>query len=340
MENISNLNQYIIAEVGQNHQGSKKIALEYIELFSKLGASAIKFQTRDIETLFDKESLNRKYYSNNSFADTYGEHRKKLELDHGFYDELIKTCVNNKVDFVSTPFDIPSLNFLLKKGLNKLKISSFDCGFLKLIDAMAEANIWTIMSCGGSSMDHIRQSVNCYLKKSNKLVLLYCVSEYPTPINKLKLRNIRTLIREFPEIKIGLSDHFNGILTGPLAAMLGATVFEKHVTFDRAWKGTDHVFALEPEGFRKFCRDIRRTHQIIDSGFSSNLGDEPVFKKLGKSIIFEKDLPVGHVLEIKDLNGKILNDHGIPIRDTFKYIGKKLLLSVKKEEALIDDMVD
>ena len=94
-----------------------------------------------------------------------------------------------------------------------------------------------------------------------------------TPINKLKLGNIRTLIREFPEIKIGLSDHFNGILTGPLAAMLGATVFEKHVTFDRAWKGTDHVFALEPEGFRKFCRDIRRTHQIIDSGFSSNLGE-------------------------------------------------------------------
>lgn len=340
MENISNLNPYIIAEVGQNHQGSKKIALEYIEVFSKLGASAIKFQTRNIETLFDKESLNRKYYSNNSFAETYGEHRKKLELDRGFYDELIKTCVNNKVDFVSTPFDIPSLNFLLKKGLNKLKISSFDCGFLKLIDAMAEANIWTIMSCGGSSMDHIRQSVNCYLKKSNKLVLLYCVSEYPTPINKLKLGNIRTLIREFPEIKIGLSDHFNGILTGPLAAMLGATVFEKHVTFDRAWKGTDHVFALEAEGFRKFCRDIRRTHQIIDSGFSSNLGDEPVFKKLGKSIIFENDLPVGHVLEIKDLNGKILNDHGIPIRDTFKYIGKKLLISVKKEEALIDDMVD
>ena len=115
MENISNLNQYIIAEVGQNHQGSKKIALEYIEVFSKLGANAIKFQTRDIETLFDKESLNRKYYSNNSFADTYGEHRKKLELDHGFYDELIKTCATNKVDFVSTPFDIPSLNFLLKK---------------------------------------------------------------------------------------------------------------------------------------------------------------------------------------------------------------------------------
>ena len=119
MENISNLNQYIIAEVGQNHQGSKKIALEYIEVFSKLGANAIKFQTRDIETLFDK-ILNRKYYSNNSFADTYGEHRKKLELDHGFYDELIKTCAILKSAIVSTPFDIPSLNFLLKKGLNKL----------------------------------------------------------------------------------------------------------------------------------------------------------------------------------------------------------------------------
>ena len=87
------------------------------------------------------------------------------------------------------------------------------------------------------------------------------------------------------DVKIGLSDHFNGILTGPLAAMLGATVFEKHVTFDRAWKGTDHVFALEPEGFRKFCRDIRRTHYIIDSGFRQDLGNEPVFKKLGKSII-------------------------------------------------------
>jgi N-acetylneuraminate synthase/sialic acid synthase len=340
VEDISNFNQYIIAEVGQNHQGSQKLALEYIETFSKLGASAIKFQTRDVDSLFDKESLNRKYYSNNAFADTYGEHRKKLEIDHGFYDELIKTCKNNKTDFISTPFDIPSLEFLLKKGVNKLKISSFDCGFLKLIDAMAEANVWTIMSCGGASLDHIKASVNCFLKKSRKLILLYCVSEYPTPIDKLKLGNIKTLIKEFPDVRVGLSDHFNGILTGPLAAMLGATVFEKHVTFDRAWKGTDHVFALEPEGFRKFCRDIRRTHHIIDSGFREDLGKEPVFNKLGKSIIFEKDLDAGHILEVNNLDGKILNDHGVPIRDTYKYIGKKLLISVKNQQALSDDMFD
>ena len=98
------------------------------------------------------------------------------------------------------------------------------------------------------------------------------------------------LKKQFPDVTVGLSDHFNGILSGPIAYMMGAKVFEKHVTFNRAEKGTDHSFSLEPEGFRKFTRDIHRVPKMMKPKNDSSLGKEPVFMKLGKSIVANKNL--------------------------------------------------
>lgn len=225
--NTTSSSKYIIAEVGQNHQGSIDMALEYISEFSKIGADAIKFQTRDIDTLFDKTSLQNEYNSNNAFANTYGEHRLKLELDKGMYSELIEECQKNGVDFVSTPFDLKSLDFLVSLGCKTIKIASFDCGNLRLIDAAASHQLNTILSVGGATLDHITASVDIFTTKCSQLSLLHCVSQYPTPIEDLNLGNIAKLKAEFPNLKVGISDHFNGILTGPLSRMLGAEIFEK-----------------------------------------------------------------------------------------------------------------
>ena len=125
------------------------------------------------------------------------------------------------------------------------------------------------------------------------------------------------------------------MLSGPIAYMFGARVFEKHVTLNRSWKGTDHPFALEAKGFSDFVRDIKRVPLMMNLKPEKELGKEYVFKKLGKSIYFDKDLKRGQKIKIDDLKGIIDDDiNGIPIRETYRFVGKKILKNVKKNEKL------
>ena len=143
------------------------------------------------------------------------------------------------------------------------------------------------------------------------------------------------LKKKFPKCIVGLSDHFNGILSGPTAYLQGARVFEKHVTLNRAWKGTDHSFALEPEGFRKFTRDIHRVGQMLKPKKQKQIGKEPVFIKLGKSLITTKDLKIGEKIKLENLSGKIFEKNLIMVRYSYKVIGKIVKKPMKKGEPLL-----
>ena len=196
------------------------------------------------------------------------------------------------------------------------------------------------MSTGGASEIHVEKSVETLLRHHDKITLLHCVSEYPCPHNRLGLSTITHLCGKFPDLTIGLSDHFNGILSGPVAYMLGAKVFEKHVTTDRSQKGTDHSFALEPEGFRKFVRDIRRVPDMMQKKPKKETGNEQVFKKLGKSIIFARDVDAGTVLTLSDLSGRIFEKTYIPVRESFRLLGSKTKRSHKAGETVnYDDVI-
>ena len=151
---------------------------------------------------------------------------------------------------------------------------------------------------------------------------MHCVSHYPCPLDKVNLGKINIIKELYPNITVGLSDHFNGILTGPLAYINGARVFEKHVTFNRSNKGTDHPFSLEPDGFRKFVRDIHRTPIMMSSQIYKDIGKEPVFKKLCKSLIANKFIKAGHIINIDDLDGMIIRPI-IPVRQSPNIIGRK-----------------
>ena len=131
------------------------------------------------------------------------------------------------------------------------------------------------------------------------------------------------MIDKYPDIAVGLSDHFNGILSGPIGYMNGARVFEKHVTFNRANKGTDHSFALEPKGFENFVRDIKRTSIMNRVGDTSSLGEENVFKKLGKSICASKNIRAGETFSEDNIRGMIDVEQVIPVRESINLIGKK-----------------
>lgn len=325
---------FIIAEVGQNHQGSVDTALEYVRVFSSLGADAIKFQTRNNRYLFDAFSYDKSYDSENSFGSTYGEHRERLELPLEALPMIRDECRARGVAFMSTPFDEPSLKTLLELEVDIIKVASFDLGNLPFIDKIGRSKVPTVMSVGGGKAHHIRSSVKQIDFHNTPLAILHCVSEYPCNFDRLGLNNLKKLKSEFPKHIVGLSDHFSGILSGPIAFTEGARVFEKHVTMNRAWKGTDHSFALEPEGFRKFVRDIKRVPAMMPEVDESSLGNEVVFKKLGKSIIVAEDLSADTILSCDNLSGKIFEKTHIPVRESNAVIGRALRVHKKKGEFL------
>ena len=325
---------FIIAEVGQNHQGDFSNAIKYIDVFSQIGADAIKFQNRDNKFLFSEEAYNKPYDSNNSFATIYGKHREFLELSKDEMKEIRLYLKKKNLFFMSTPFDEPSLEFLCSIDIDIIKIASFDIGNLPFINKIANVKKPTVISVGGGKADQIKSSLEILQKKTNDIAVLHCVSEYPCTYDRLGLLSINKLKNQFPEITVGLSDHFNGILSGPIAYMMGAKVFEKHVTFNRAEKGTDHSFSLEPEGFRKFARDIHRVPEMMNPKDNESLGKEPVFLKLGKSLVANQDLKKGEIINLDNLSGKIFNSQYIPVRESNKIIGKKLVNNIKQGEPI------
>jgi len=325
---------FVIAEVGQNHNGDLEVAREYIRIFAYEGADAIKFQTRNNKYLFSQDSYAASYDSENAFAETYGEHREKLELKPEWLPILKEDCINNGVQFMSTPFDEPSLELLKSIDVDILKVASFDLGNQPLINRMAALGKPIVISVGGGNIDQIRSSVEVILKHHNEVAILHCVSEYPCDYTRLGLNSIELLINEFPQCIIGSSDHFNGILSGPVAYMKGARVFEKHVTLNRAWKGTDHSFALEPQGFRNFIRDIRRVRHMLPPKPTDDLGNEMVFQKLGKSLIAYVDIRAGDEINLDHLSGRIFKTQYIPVRQSNEVIGRIAKHNIAKGEPI------
>ncbi len=313
---------FIIAEVGQNHQGSLENARDFIRIFAMAGADCVKFQTRNNKYLFAPDAYDSSYESENAFAPTYGAHREKLELNPEWLPILKEDCDKYGVKFMSTPFDEPSLNLLCEIGVDLLKIASFDLGNLPFINKIAKAGKPVVMSVGGGNAEQILSSVKMLLAHQDEVAVLHCVSEYPCEYNRLGLDNIESLIRAFPECVVGSSDHFNGTLSGPIAYLKGARIFEKHVTLNRAWRGTDHSFALEPEGFRKFVRDIKRVRHMMPPKPLEDLGNEYVFQKLGKSLIAANDIQAGETLTLDSLSGRIFKTQHIPVRRSSQLIGR------------------
>lgn len=332
-DNFTN-DSFVIAEVGQNHQGDLDIAREYIRIFAHEGADAIKFQTRNNKYLFSQDAYEQPYNSENAFEASYGAHREKLELKPEWLPILKDDCVKYGVKFMSTPFDEPSLSLLDELGVDILKIASFDLGNLPFIKRISNLNKPVVMSVGGGKIEQIRSSVELLLQNEVDLAILHCVSEYPCEYNRLGLDSIEELQKEFPHCVIGSSDHFNGTLSGPVAYIKGARVFEKHVTLNRAWKGTDHSFALEPEGFRKFVRDIKRVRHMLPPKPAAELGDEGVFKKLGKSLVAFKDIKAGEKITLDHLSGKIFKETFIPVRESSRVIGRNAKRDIQSGELI------
>ena len=330
---------YVIAEIGHNHQGSLEKARELFREAKLAGAHAVKLQKRDNKALYTRAAYNRPYDNENSFGATYGEHREFLEFGDKEYRELQTYAAELGVDFFATAFDIASADFLASLNVPAFKIASGDVKSLPLLKYVAAFGKPMIISTGGALLEDVRRAYEAVMPINSQLGILQCTAGYPAAFDELDLRVIEQYRQQFPKAVIGFSSHDNGIAMPLAAYVLGARIVEKHFTLNRAMKGTDHAFSLEPVGLRKMVRDLERTHKALGDGTKKIYESEkaPIIK-MGKSLVVARDLPAGHALTAADIVMKSPGG-GIPPYDLDKVIGLVTLKPLHEDDFLAYDML-
>jgi N-acetylneuraminate synthase/sialic acid synthase len=325
---------YVIAEIGNNHQGSVDKCKELFRAAKECGANAVKLQKRDNLALYTKDAYHKPYESENSFGATYGEHREALEFGKDEYVELKKYAQELGITFFSTAFDIPSADFLEELDMPAYKIASGDLKSTPLLKYVAQFQKPMIVSTGASTIEDVQRAYDTIMPINPRLCILQCTAAYPVECEELDLNVIKTYREKFPDAVIGLSSHYSGIAMATAAYVLGSRVVEKHFTLNRAMKGTDHAFSLEPVGMRKLVRDLQRVRKALGDGQKKvYLSEQPARMKMGKKLVAATDLPAGHVLTAEDIAMKSPGD-GIPPYELDRVIGKTLVQPLCLDEAI------
>ena len=325
---------YVIAEIGHNHQGRLDKAKELFRAAKECGVDAVKLQKRQNRTLYTRAMYDSPYDNESSFGSTYGAHREALELGWDEYVELQRYAGEIGITFFATAFDVASADFLAKLGVPAYKIASGDLTNLPLITHVAALGRPVIVSTGGGAIEDVQRVYDAVMPVNRQLCILQCTASYPTEPEDMHLRVITTFRERFPDVVIGLSDHQNGIAMADAAYILGARVIEKHFTLNRAWKGTDHAYSLEPVGMRKLVRDLRRVRVALGTGAKQPLPAEkkPLYK-MGKKLVAARMLAAGHVLAAGDVAIKSPND-GLPPYHLPSVLGRTLRRELSEDESI------
>ena len=333
-------NYYIIAELCCNFCGDVSRAKQFIDEAKKSGVQAIKFQKRNNKKIFTKEAYNAKYTSKNAFADTYGEHREKLELSINDLKYLFDYVKSINLDFIITPFDIDSYELIENNiSVDAYKISSYDFDNLPLIRKVLNSMKPVILSTGSKNMEDVIRIHNEAISINNNICIMQCTSCYPCDTEYANINIIDTYRKYFPDTTIGFSCHNSDIYPSIGAYCKGALIIEKHFTNDRTLKGTDNVFSLTP----KMTKDMIYILDQIKPSFGNNEKkildiEKKYFIKLGKKLVASKNLKKGHILTEQDIDIKSPADGIEPIYyDDF--IGKELTKDIAFEENLSFDLI-
>jgi sialic acid synthase len=331
---------YVIAEIGHNHQGSVDQAKLLFAEAKRCGADAVKLQKRDNRSLYTDEYYNRPYDNENSFGPTYGAHREALEFGRDEYLELQAYAAQIDITFFATAFDFASVDFLAELDMPAFKVASGDLTNTPLLRYVAEVGKPVIFSTGAGTLDDVRRAYDTVAAITPEVAVLQCTAGYPAEWEELDLGVIGTYRQLFDGAVVGFSSHDNGIAMAVAAFVLGARIVEKHFTLNRAMKGTDHSFSLEPVGLTKMVRDLRRTRLALGDGLKRMYPSEaePALK-MGKKLVAAADLPAGHVLRAEDVAFKSPND-GIPPYELDRLVGLVLRHPVGRDTALTYELVE
>jgi len=217
---------FVIAEIGNNHQGDLEKAFELFRRAKECGVQAVKLQKRDNRSLYTAAMYDKPYENEHSFGDTYGSHREFLEFDESQYRELQACARELGLTFFATAFDIPSADFLGRLDMPAFKIASGDLRNVPLLKHVARFGKPMIVSTGGGSLEDVERAYDAVMPINRQLCLLQCTATYPNTPEEMNLRVISTLRERFTDVVVGLSDHYNGIALSVVAYMLGARILE------------------------------------------------------------------------------------------------------------------
>jgi N,N'-diacetyllegionaminate synthase len=301
---------YIIAEAGVNHNGSLDRAIEMIDVAAAAGVDAVKFQTFIAENLVTRDAVKANYQQKvTDAAESQFEMLKKLELSIQDFEVLKKRCEQRGVDFLSTPFDLVTIDMLVNLGVAKWKLPSGELTNLPYLRKIGALKHDVILSTGMSDLAEVSAAVELLESsglKREQLILLHCNSEYPTEMQDVNLRAMQTLGSSFAGLKgVGYSDHTLGIEIPIAAVAMGATLIEKHYTLDQSLPGPDHRASLEPGDLRAMVNAIRNVEVALGDGQKRPSGSELKNRQIArKSIVAARAISVGEVFSEENLTVK------------------------------------
>ena len=309
---------HIIAEAGANHNGRIEIAKELINVAKIAGVDAVKFQTGKAENIISKFALKAEYQKNTTVEnESQLEMCKKLDLSYEAHIELIKICQKTKVLFLSSPFDLESIDLLNDLGLNMFKIPSGEITNLPYLRKIGSLNKKIIMSTGMANLEEIKDALDILTSSGTpkeKIILLHCNTEYPTPMEDVNLKAMLTM-RDELGMKVGYSDHTLGIEIPVAAVAMGASVVEKHFTLDRTMSGPDHRASLEPDELKAMVIAIRNIEKAMGDGVKKpSMSEKKNILIVRKSILALRPIQKGEVFTENNVTTKRPGTGISPIR--------------------------
>jgi len=330
----------IIAEAGVNHNGSLDNAFKLIDAAVSAGADYIKFQTFKSEQLVSKRAKKAAYQIENTQneVESQFEMLKQLELSEEAHEALIEYSKNKNIAFFSTAFDLDSLTYLKKIGLDMVKVPSGEITNLPYLRKITELFSKVILSTGMATIEEIRDAINVFLSGGillDNITILHCNTEYPTPMSDVNLRAMLH-IQEIFGTAIGYSDHTLGIEVPIAAVALGANVIEKHFTLDKTMPGPDHSASLEPAELKAMVGAIRNIDLAISgSGLKAPSCSEQ--KNIGvvrKSIVAIRRIQKGDIYSSENIGVKRPGSGISPMRWD-EVIGKKAIQDFDEDDLIL-----
>jgi sialic acid synthase len=323
---------YLVAEIGQNHNGRLAIARRLIDGVSDW-ADAVKFCKRHLPSELTPDAYRRPYPGPQSFGHTYGRHREALELSIPQHAELRAYADQKNVTYFATACDPCSVDDLEAIGVPGYKIASRDLTNLPLLDYVGRTGKPVVVSTGMDSWGAISAALDTIRRLHDRIVLLQCTSAYPTVLEDVNLRAMQTMRREFG-VLVGLSDHSLGTLVPQAAVAMGAVLIEKHVTLNRRMKGTDHACSLNIPQWRRMARNIRAVERALGDGVKRIPPSVlPAKTRLGRYVVSRCRIPRGTRLTEEMLCLKSAGE-GLTWFDRQQLVGHLALRDIAEDERL------
>ena len=328
-KHINSSNTFIIAEIGNNHNGNLERAIEMIDQVKNFGADCVKFQMRNLPEVYRERSLHKK--GDDLGTEYVLDLLKNFELNLEQHRTVMNYCKQVDIEYLCTPWDNKSVNILESFGVHGYKVASADLTNIFLLEKLSKTNKPLIISTGMSTQEEIEYTVEFLNERSVSFILLHCNSTYPAPLYDINLNFMKSLFKIHP--LVGYSGHERGINTSLAAVALGACVIERHFTLDRAMEGPDHAASLTSLEFEKLIIGVKEVKESLgeETERSMTQGEMINRENLAKSLVSTKDLQKGTTIEPSHV--KIRSPgQGISPQKYNDLLGSKLKRDMKKED--------